>query len=523
MTAGFAVEPDTLYSSSVKFLDLQVAGDRITRYLAGNLAPTGGMAGDDEAGRAFAKSYDAAAASVMTGLARGSTQLGGLASGLLQMAVNYWQADAHSSFGRPGMKTAPNAAECDRSAVGHVPTAVGAGHSDVPEILRKFWPAGDTGKLREAAGVWRTGAGLVDQLIARGFTVTCAVTGSNTGDAVDAFARSWGRLGGAQCYGSPSAGAPLLANVSMACRALASACDEYASRVERQRRHLEHLAIAAGIIAGIGILGTIITLGGSDAAAGAADTAILAAAATSFEVAVETSAELAVLAEAEAIVAAAAAELPAIVPLVAETSSVGLTPAALAGIGLGVFGATFPSGPAGASPLGPGSPIGGPVGPLPPSPLSPYSRMSLPDQHANRLWMATLKQTPFTNTSDWAEYQRRVAGPTIYQMQDATHTRTIDADGYRPADAAVIDAKYIKGDTNCSVYVAPRPEQVFEPVYDKVLTGQSDEFDRYGAAIANAENRAKFLEVIVNKPEAIPYFSALLLRYHIPGWVRVEP
>lgn len=522
MTAGFAVKPDTLYSSSVKFLDLQGAGERITGYLTGGLAPTGGMAGDDEAGRAFAKSYDAAAGSVMTGLARGSTQLGGMAAGLLQMAVNYWKADAHSSFGAPGMKTAPNAPECDPSAVGHVPTAVGENHSDVPSILRKFWPQGDTGKLREAAGVWRTGAGLVDGLISRGFSVTCDVTGSNTGDAIDAFAKSWGQLGGAACYGSVSADAPLLANVSGTCRALASACDDYASRVEGQRKHLEHLAIAAGIIAGLGILGTVFTLGGSDGAAAGADTAILAAAVTSFEVAVEGSAELAVLTEAEAIVAAAAADLPEIVPLVAETTPVGLTPAALGSIGLGIFGATFPNGPAGAAPTGPGSPIGGPVGPLPPSPYSPYSRMSLMDQQTNRAWMASLKQTPFTNTGDWADYQRRVAGPTIYQMQNFTHTTTIDADGYRPADGAVIEAKYIKGDTDCSVYVAPKPEQVFAPVYESVLSGQSREFAKYGGAISNAENRAKFLEVIVNKPEALPYFQALLLEFKIPGWVRVE-
>ncbi len=83
-----------------------------------------------------------------------------------------------------------------------------------------------------------------------------------------------------------------------------------------------------------------------------------------------------------------------------------------------------------------------------------------------------------------------------------------------------MDTKYTK-DPSCSPYNTNG--NVFQPVYQKILASQDDEIDRYTAAVKNAANQGKFLEIDVNDPALVPYYVALMTKYHTPGRVVVIP
>src|SRR4051794_40532147 len=114
---SFNVHPDTLFNASAQFLDASVSADGLLNSLLGGLSGTGGMAGADKLGGAFAGQYDKAARAAATGLAKVDVHLGQIAAGLLATATNYWRADAGSNMQFPiNTSTAPiqRANQCER-------------------------------------------------------------------------------------------------------------------------------------------------------------------------------------------------------------------------------------------------------------------------------------------------------------------------------------------------------------------------------------------------------------------------
>jgi len=312
--SGFHVIPDSLFHASLKFLDLQAASGRILSGLGQGLLPTGGMAGNDDAGRGFAKRYDPAAQSVSTGLAAANKQLGDTADGLLAMAFNYLQAEQGSNFLVPKAVGGGPQRNCraDEQAIA-LPSAVGNGQESSLPLIGQFWPQGDPDRMRQAARTWREVAALAEELSRRGSMVVAEVTYANNGKAVDAFAESWAPM------------TTLLSQVAIASRGLAKANDAFAQRVDDQRHTMETIAGTMAIATGIGIAATVFSLGLSDGAAVVVDAAEVAAAADAaitFGIAVEGAAEVTALVGADAAIEATIVTLPTIAAVAAETSLV---------------------------------------------------------------------------------------------------------------------------------------------------------------------------------------------------------
>jgi hypothetical protein len=122
-----------------------------------------------------------------------------------------------------------------------------------------------------------------------------------------------------------------------------------------------------------------------------------------------------------------------------------------------------------------------------------------------------------TDPGDLA-YQVKVAGQPERQVIGADGTTKVWADGYRPADGALIDAKHVR-ELDCS----PRTlENLTQGTKPWLVPGDSDEIRRYGVAIANPNNRAQFLEIDTNDPATQGYWQFLAARNHVPSSVRVE-
>ena len=158
------------------------------------------------------------------------------------------------------------------------------------------WPDADTDKVRQAADAWRAIASAAEDAATAGNNIKNSITENNSGPAISAFAQLWDALGGK----SDTADLPLLVK---ACGLLATACDQFADAVEDTKHKLETIGIElAASIAGAAV-GTVLTLGISDAVGAAATGALAATAAADFAFLGTTVAEIAGTALAGAIVA----------------------------------------------------------------------------------------------------------------------------------------------------------------------------------------------------------------------------
>jgi hypothetical protein len=129
---------------------------------------------------------------------------------------------------------------------------------------------------------------------------------------------------------SPGDPRTVLAGTQQICQALGDACSRYADAIDSKRGEVKDALIGAGIAVGItsvlGVLATVFTGGGSDAAAGAADEAEVGAivgnvaADTSTTVDAEMGATIS--SDLVATVAAAADDAPAVETAEAETTQV---------------------------------------------------------------------------------------------------------------------------------------------------------------------------------------------------------
>jgi hypothetical protein len=280
--------------------------------------------------------------------------------------------------------------------------------------------------------------------------------------------------------------------------------------IDHTKHVLEALATGAGIVTVVGIVGSFFTFGGAGEGAADADGAIAAEAASTaaaLETAAASSAEADVVAKAEQIVASAAARLVV----------TGGIAAAVVGSGAGSAGAATTT-----SGMGAASPGGNPlVGPIPPATPPAFPLYSLAQQKAAAAWMATLntRNPNYGDPSDQA-YQIRVAGDTEYEMPGADGS-TAWADGYRPADGAIMDPKNVRN-LGCSARTLQKLQQ---NDFAGLMMGAKDSglLARYQQAIANPANHAQFLEIETNDEETVGYWQFLAAENHVTSDVRYVP
>jgi hypothetical protein len=513
---GYIAVPDVIFKASVEMLATKDFVYAMASGAVGDLHVSAGMAGDDTVAHSFAAKYEPAAQTIIQGVSRAGEALGLTASKLLAMATNYLAAEDAVAARFTGKVDASSFAkapqpECEPQNVSAaLPMVTGSKEVHEMPVIGKFWPQGNPDHLRDTAKVWMKVAELVDDAQRNAERHAAPIPVYCSGEAVTAFEAYVKKI----YTGTPSGGStvsdgqPLMENLSAACRAMAQICNQYADAIDTCRHTLIGLGVAAGIITVGGILLTVFTFGGSDAAAAAGDAALAADAAVAAEALAAAESELAaaaVIAEAESVISAELAKL-----------------AAVGVITVGVVAAS--AGVANANPNLARLPMAMPatVPPLPPIPSSgvfpPYAPA---DQAAAAAWAATLNtRDPNYGTPDDIAYQIRTAGQPERYMPTGTGGG-VWADGYRDTDGAIVDAKHVRQQGCSPRTLAGLNEEQFAT--QLLAPRDHNEVERYGEAIANPNNHARYLEIDTDDPETVGYWQYLAAAHHVPSDVRYVP
>lgn len=515
---GYAVDPNVVFRASTGFLDTKEFVFNIALGLAGDLSGTGGMAGGDKAGHAFASRYQPAAQAVVAGIDKAGQGMAAISSRLLTMAVNYLEVEnvISKSLGSTidvSSGLSPQTEECEPTgAAAKLPEVLGANHPNSIPVIGRFWPQGDTGRLRDAAQEWASAARLIDEAQSNAGQHAQPVIYECSGAAFTGFQQYAATVYTSNPHGgtdiSPSL--PLMENLSAACRLLQTQCESYADAIDHLKHVIEGLATAAGLVTVGGAILSFFTFGASDEGAGLADGAIVSeaeSAAAALEAGEISSAEAAAVQEAEQIVAQLAARLVVTGGIAASVT--------LAGAG----SANAASGTTGTGTAGIGG--GGLVGPVPPANPPAYPLYTPAQQRAAAAWVSGLPQRPpnYGSAADKA-YQVRVAGEPERRMAGANGT-TVWADGFRPADGAIIDTKNVR-QLGCSARTLQGLEE--NSFGTNLLVGKdADELYRYQQAIDNPANHAQFLEIDTPDPQTVGYWQFLLAEQHVTSDVRYVP
>jgi pretoxin HINT domain-containing protein len=284
-----------------------------------------GMAGDDQPANSFNATYAPAAKAAWKALRSSALTVGGISLGLTQTANNFVTAEHHSTATAKGAPStfAPEPVFVD-ILMPDPASATGPGETVwfLPGPLSKFWPNAHTDKLRAAATAWHNTAQAVATVTgtARGAIVSLE-SSDDTTHAINGF---WSKV-----YTSGDNNT-VLAGTYQICQSLGDACGKYADAIDNKRSDIKDKMIGAGFAVGvtsiIGILGTVFTGGGSDAAAGALDVAEVSAIVgdVAAETAATVEADVAVTLGTDLVttVEAAAEDVPAVVTAEAETTAV---------------------------------------------------------------------------------------------------------------------------------------------------------------------------------------------------------
>lgn len=518
------VVPDVLFNASVQMQATKDFIYALTDAAVGDLGFTAGMAGDDTTAHAFAAVYEPAARTIIEGVSSAGQAIGLTSAKLLTAAIDYTSADdAVAASMMKGIDPSTAAVrsrqpQCDKQQIAQqLPMVTGSKQVHEVPIIGKFWPQGDPDRLYQAADIWLRLADKVDDAQFHTHQHVVPVQANCQGPMIDALSNYVRQIYVPNPAGTSdiAAGRPLMENLSAACRKMSKACTDYATAIHDCRATLVGLAVLAGIITVGGVLLTVFTAGGSDAAAVAADGAIAAEAATAAEaltLAAERALAAAAIEEAEAIVAAELANLARLGVITAG------------GVLLTAGVANAAPGPNLTGALSMPIPAVGPT--MPPIPASgKYASYTPTKASAATAWLAGL-QTRDANygTPDDQAYQIRTAGHPERLMDTGLPPgpgSTVWADGYRAADGAVIDAKHVR-DPGCT----PRTLQaVEEEQFATKFTLAKDEAElaKYSLVIKNPTNYAQYLEVDTNDPATVPYWEYLAAKNHVPNDVRYIP
>ncbi len=318
------ITPDDVAAAAKTFATAQNDLYNAWSTLQTSLDQNAGMAGNDSVARKFNDQYDKGVKAAWKVLHQGIITFGGISTGLTTTANNFVKADHHSSghAGAPPLY-APEPIFED-VVMADVDSALGPGQGGLPGPLAKFWPNADTGKVRAAARAWHTAADAIDGINGRANTAIAGLTASPDDDNGKAINEFWNDV-----YNRDDP-KTVLAGMYHICKALGDACDKYAKSVDDAHDKMKNALIGAGIAVGLTTLAgaalSIFTLGGSDAAAGAADAAeaeaILGPIAAETAATVGTEVAAAVSDDLVAAVETAADEAPTVEAVEADTTQI---------------------------------------------------------------------------------------------------------------------------------------------------------------------------------------------------------
>jgi hypothetical protein len=224
------------------------------------LGGTGRMAGTDDAGKAWATSYDERVKEVLgavNDLTKALENYGGI---VIQAGYNHAIAEHNATPGNQGpaptMPQQPASTACDWSAP---PSAGGPGRGlvDAIGLMQQVGvpvPDGDTDKVSKAADAWdRLATVYQTQTIAEGLEVDARTFRDTHSPEVEYIVRDLGELRDA------------MTSVADGCAELSQSCKDYKSALDDLRTQLEGIltdrAIELAVTAAIGIAASFVSFG----------------------------------------------------------------------------------------------------------------------------------------------------------------------------------------------------------------------------------------------------------------------
>ncbi|QUH00755.1 hypothetical protein HUO13_07950 [Saccharopolyspora erythraea] len=280
------VRPEDYYEVARTFADGQNRVMRAYQALTQALGDLSGAAGNDEPAQRFAETYTPAARSVVDGMVRLHGVLGGIARGLAESAENHRRADADAAGHAPGGEFPPLWPDTCPAAAEPAPI-LGDGDGNLLAVIsdwvNPYYPNGHVDKMHDTAGAF---AGARDALVEIGDDLHAkllSLASNNIAEDLDALEDFWKRVAGGD--------GTLLAALPRVCDALAQGCGDYAIEVEHTRNKIgdivEETSLELAAVAGIALVGSLLTTpAGGGTVGGAAGAAVLDAAAARMAVVV---------------------------------------------------------------------------------------------------------------------------------------------------------------------------------------------------------------------------------------------
>ncbi|MEV0282414.1 hypothetical protein AB0I22_39500 [Streptomyces sp. NPDC050610] len=249
---GLRLTASGMIKASMGMVDIVMVGTRDTTIaVGGELDKQKGMAGDDEAGRAFAEVYEPAAATALDQMGFSAYVMGATDKALMRTAREFMvtdrhiaallgaQEDATEGVGDPG-------ADCTQSFLRlgkELPEVIGdtAWHDQYAPGGDRY--RGDADRVREVAGTWRRAGELMTRFLQGAQASARTADKAHAGEAAMAFDQYFKRTVG---FGDPPERvredeplvANLVANLVGACVQLSKACDQYADHIDTALREI---------------------------------------------------------------------------------------------------------------------------------------------------------------------------------------------------------------------------------------------------------------------------------------------
>ncbi|MEU7159792.1 restriction endonuclease fold toxin-2 domain-containing protein [Streptomyces chrestomyceticus] len=536
---SFEVHTGDMIKASMAMMDV-MRGVRDTAIgLAGELQDQQGMAGDDDAGHAFAKVYKSAAATTLDQIGYSSYVMGATGAGLMRSARAYMATENQISADLLGKQEDATNGMGDPSK-GCTSRFLGLGQ-ELPEVVGEtawydqFAPGGgdryrgSAEKAQDAAASWRHAAKLMERFLGEAQACAATVRASHAGEAADSFQRYFKRCIGT---GAPPSRAqadePLIANLVGACTQLANACEAYAGHIKTALADIAahnadffriDLPWEQPILGGNGYDGGL-----NDAVLGDPRIQQLGTVAHSLDAA---QARVRLPGGNDAprppLLPGGGIRLP--VPVLLASAS-----------GTGSIQQIMAQG------ADPGIPHRDPMPPAHPNLLSPAEQANF------RSWMHSLPAGGFAGGGNAGNpdnaYQLRVAGYPEREVPlppEATGRsgRGLMVDGLRPADGYAVEAKYVR-EPDCKktfrsldavdatlgipVKVDDRGNVKFDPRRDAMYPKDENELVRYHEAMNDPRNtQLRGLEIITNDRESSAYWQSMMAMSGVKGTTRYVP
>lgn len=148
------------------------------------------------------------------------------------------------------------------------------------------------------------------------------------------------------------------------------------------------------------------------------------------------------------------------------------------------------------------------------------------DPEAQQRWVNERMADPdntqlVTGSSDWAKYQRRVAGDVEVRIGPKNGLIWADGVSVDPDGVVVVESKYV-GQPGRSMYEGKTPPAIL----DTLLQQFDDEIERYGAVVRDPDNPVRRLRIITNTHDSVEFLgnrARRLLGSTIDVDVRYQP